>query len=753
MRRGTCTSNIIASRIVPVMAFIDSATAHSQPISSSNAPSMPPSQPSSSAAAAAANPASPLTADDWKADGNDKFANGKYIDAYCAYLKGIRSERESLAELLVRRAQCHFALESHVSAFIDVTTALRILPLPSSLEPGSSKSALIQKTAAELYGKGIINWLNGRQGDGDVALPSPKATGRLMKDAMQHLCARVEAPGPSEPLEVADALTAGEQLQQEGRHAEARDTFTAGLAAADVSTLTALLSNASACLLKPERIREGGPDAVGCAAAALHLSCLRHGPSQQLSTIQQKCLVRLGQGLLAERLFDAADVIARATKKHASQGQMRVEADTLQQRVRSHRANARGDFDWAAIYRQARDESDNKQLDIAEYVGPLAVRHAEGQQPSVHAAKDIQVGQLLIVQRALKANPLRKEQPSALDEITPLLRSSTSAPWHPRLISQLCCLPKGRGQPSAMAAHGPPSHQTLLGLTPGFPLLPRFIQSESGEEFGSPVAAIDTGADVNDFMVRKFRMVGSVIGHISGPPSARSRSIGPGLPRVFGFWVLPSLIAHEGMKRNAIWYAIDDIIIVRAIRPIARDREITASYWNQLEGLTSNDRAMAARHQLPTAHWPDTSISTEAMPVLQQAERLIEETRDKQGEFTPTEATRRLRDVEEMLDRVRGVQELDVDTVLVPKLLLSHVALLLNLRRTNDAARRLREAVAASQGRRGYDVHDILFLANIRWNGDTMDELKNLCELLLGTSEAVDILFPSCEFGLEFLRV
>ncbi|CEM39505.1 unnamed protein product [Vitrella brassicaformis CCMP3155] len=607
-----------------------------------------------------AAPVSPL--DKWKDIGNALFGKGKYLDAYRAYVKGVRlANLESLAELLVCRAQCHFALESYVSAFTDVTTAFRILPPPSSLEPGS-KSALIQKTAAELYGKGIMMWLNGRQGDGDVALPSPKAIGRLMKDAMQHLCARVQAPGPSEPLE-------------------------------------------------PELIREGGPDAVGCAAAALHLSCLRHGPSQQLTTIQQKCLVRLGQGLLAERLFDAADVIAKAIKKHVGESQMRTKADTLQQRVRTHRANAKGDFDWAAIYRQQLDNTTAMRhgqpptsIDVAEYGGAVSVRHDEAQQPRLYAKEDIQVGQLLLVQK-------------------------------PVVISS-----EGQQRPSALAA--PPSHETCLGLVPGFPLLPRFMQSHGAEEFGSPVAQVD-GDSIPRLMTFNHRISGTI-------RSCLPRAAGDFRSTLAsGVWILPSLIRHARYDRNAIWYVVGDLLVVRAVRPISRGGCVTADFFDDGHPTDANDYvdhgdviSMAERWGIPSPVQHDEKHSQEAIAAIGKGIHRV--TALHQG---GTSRTAVQRDFGALMRRVEALQQSmasKVPTMRASRLHFFRGMLLCWLGRDDEASEAVIEAVKTARAVQSIAVNDCRCLSMAIRSAphdsqlcDVMlEELRRTCALVFGTPDA-----------------
>jgi len=563
--------------------------------------------PASAAASSSASASVPSTAERWKSAGNALFKADKYLDAYRSYLKGIRMERETIAELLIRRSQCLIVLDSYLAAFIDVTTALRILPPPHSIEPGT-KYAILQHTAEIVY-KPLIAQLTGaayNDDDQDVDLPSKGAIAALMTDAMTQLCS-TDQPVVDAPQQVTDALTEGEQLQDGERFADARDVFTAGLAAADVSTLVALLSNAAACLLQPKLIKEGGPDAVGCAAAAFHLSCLK-GPCQQLSVIQQKTLIRLGQGLLAERLFDAADAVVQALTNHELEGQMAADITTLQRRIRTHAANATGNYDWAAIYRQAMGSAQNRQLgrttpiDVAEYVGPVGFSPpAPDSQPALIATANVRVGQLLTVQKAVVVERASSQDSGRFDERLVARLASQCDVWHPRLVSQLCCLPPGRGQPSAVTvmAHrksirrAAPAPETCLGLTVEFPLLPRVVGSPNGEEFGPPVAQMDSDPGhlrrLLDFNIRT-------------PDDIIETSIQGSLPPMLmsgGVWPLPSLLNHAGMKRNAIWYCVEDLLIVRAVRPIARGNEVTVSYWDQLDRSPSEERAIARHYQLP----------------------------------------------------------------------------------------------------------------------------------------------------------
>jgi len=389
-------------------------------------------------------------------------------------------------------------------------------------------------------------------------------------------------------------------LQDGERYAEAHELFTAGLAAADVSTLVALLSNASACLLKPDLIEEGGPDAVGCAAAAFHLSCLK-GPCQQLSVIQQKTLIRLGQGLLAERLFDAADAVFQGLTKHDLDGHLAADVTTLQRRIHTHAANASGVYDWAAIYQQAMGNAQNKRsgrstkpIDVAEYVGPVAIRHAPDSQPTLIATGNVQPGRLLIVQKAVSVEDAG-DLGVAAARLSVQLASQLDA-WHPRLVSQLCCLPPSREQPSAiggLAIAAPPVPETCLGLPPVFPLLPRFIWSITGEEFGPPVAQIDCDPD----HLRRL-----LVFNIRTPDDITETSLqAPGPPTLHsgGLWPLPALLSHARLSRTAIWYVVEEnLLVVGAIRPIASGTEVTVSYWDA-RFSPSQEREIARHYQLP----------------------------------------------------------------------------------------------------------------------------------------------------------
>ncbi|CEM39545.1 unnamed protein product [Vitrella brassicaformis CCMP3155] len=716
------------------------------------------------AAAAAAGAASAFASsgpkDRWKSVGNALFGKFKYLDAYRAYIKGVRlAKLESISELLVRRAQCRMGVGDCVGAMIDVTTALRILPPPPSVEPGS-KSAIIQQTAVEIvYTPLVMRWLNGLDpatgGEDVMVLPSEETTAAFMKDAMQHLCARVEAAGPSEPLEVADALAAGQQLQEEDRFAEASDIFTAGLAAADVSTLIALLSNASACLLKPELIREGGPDAVGCAAAALHLSCLHHDPSQQLTTIQQKCLVRLGQGLLAERLFDAADVIARAIKKHVGEGQMRTEADTLQQRIRTHRANAKGDFDWAAIYRQQLDNITAMQhgrpptsIDVAEYVGPVVVRHDEAQQPSLYAKEDIQVGQLLLVQKPVVIASGDFASLTSSDGYRQLMAACKDG-WHPRLVSQLCCLSEGQRRPSTLAA--PPSHETCLGLVPGFPLLPRFMQSHGAEEFGSPVAQVD-GDSIPQLVTFNHRMSVTIRGCLPGvlrtPDDATSTPAS-------GVWILPSLIRHARYDRNAIWYVVGDLLVVRASRAISRGGGVTADYFDDgYEFFDAKDYvddgdaiSMAERWGIPSPSQHDEKHIQEASRAIGKGIHRVGTLR--RGGASPTAI---LRDSDALMRKMETLQQSmtsNVPTMRTSELHIFRGMLLCGLGRHDEASEATIEAVKTARAVRSIGVGDCRCLSTTIRSAphdsqlcDVMlEELRRTCALVFDTPDAANMIF------------
>ncbi|CEL93530.1 unnamed protein product [Vitrella brassicaformis CCMP3155] len=683
--------------------------------------------------------------------------SGKCLDTYRVFIHGVRSSGpESLAELLVRRGQCHFALESYVSAFLDVTTALRILPPPPSLAP-DSRAALTQQTAHQVY-KGIIKWLNGQQaaaGDADdFRLPSRKATTRLMKLAMAELCTRDRPVVVPTCMEL--ALTEGEQLQDDEQYARARNCFTAGLAGADVETLVTLLSNASFCLLRRLLVKEGGPDAVGCAAAALHLSFLDHRPSHQLTTIQQRSLAWLGKGLLAERLFGAADVVAKAIKKHASEGQMQNEADTLQQRISTHRTNAKGVYNWAAIYRQAVDNGKERELgrptpsiDVAEYAGPLAVRHSEGQQPSLCATEDIsQVGQLLLVQKPVFPG---------LDGFSSLgYTSADQDSWHPRQISQLFCLPRGRGQASSMAA--PPSRETLLGLAPCFPMLPRFMHSSSGkEEFGSPAATLDGGGRerLADLVAFNFRKVGDLTKH--GGLGPLSKCV-PLLHPTSGLWPLASLMQHAGEKRNAIWYQVEGLLIVRAIRPIPRGGEVTVSFWDQLWTSPQREIELARYYQLPPPCDPPRVLSLAAqmweeldkmdIPAewwIHPADKMDTPSAHRKVEGcvgSPVHGERGLQMVNELLQEARQMEE-QGGSLLVLRLLAWRCMVLNMCRRgEEEALAAARETVAYSRSIRGHDVDDLLLLAIGGQHVNSLgDDFRQACELLLGTAEAADTLF------------
>ncbi|CEM18269.1 unnamed protein product [Vitrella brassicaformis CCMP3155] len=711
-------------------------------------------QPSSSSAdtsAAAAAPAAsasasvPSTAERWKSTGNALFLADKYLDAYRSYLKGIRAEREYLAELLIRRSQCLIGLESYLSAFIDVTAALRILLPPHSIEPGT-KYAILQEIAMIVY-KPLIAQLTGaayNDDDQDVDLPSKGAIAALMTDAMVQLCS-TDRPVVQAPQQVTDALTEGAALQGVESYADARGVFTAGLAAADVSTLVALLSNAAACLLQPKLVKEGGPDAVGCAAAAFHLSCLK-GPCQQLSAIQQKTLIRLGQGLLAERLFDAADAVVQALTNHGLEGQMAADVTTLQRRIRTHAANARGDYDWAAIYRQAMGSAQNRQLgrttliDVGEYVGPVGFSPpAPDSQPSVVATQDVQPGQLLIVQRPVVVERASSQDSGRFDERLVARLASQCDVWHPRLVSQLCCLPPSRGQPSAIG--GPPAPETCLELPPAyFPLVPRFIWSATGEEFGPPVTQIDSAPD-------HLRRLLDFKTHIAYDIGAENSLRGMGvacLKASRGVWPLASLLSHGGLSRNAIWYILEegDLIVVRAVRPIARGNEVTVSYWDPLFTTLAAERLLARRFDLPDSPNPYSPLTVK---VIEQVEKRLQMMQEKPD---PGEET--LREVDEMLQQVR---RLNVRTILVAKLLAYRSPCLFAAGRVTEAVAATRESVATSRALLSYDIHDIGQLAVVLSSPqdllisasdreEALTEIKKSCEVIFGTAEAFHILCP-----------
>ncbi|CEL99943.1 unnamed protein product [Vitrella brassicaformis CCMP3155] len=658
---------------------------------------------SAAVASAAASESAPVqsTAERWKDAGNALFAAEKYLDAYCSYLKGIRAERETIAELLIRRSQCLIGLGSYLAAFIDVTTALRILPPPHSIEPGG-KYAILQENAVKLY-KPLIAQLTDR-------------------------------PVVEAPQQVTDALTEGAALQDSERYADVRDVFTAGLAAADVSTLVALLCNAAACLLKPDLIKEGGPDAVGCAAAAFHLSCLK-GPCEQLSVIQQKTLIRLGQGLLAERLFDAADAVVQALTKHDLERQLATDVNKLQERIRTHAANASGEYDWAAIYRQAMGNAQNKQngrstttVDVAEYVGPLAIRHAPDSQPALIATAKVRPGQLLIVEKPVVVErPSSSQDSRRVDERLLERLTSQCDVWHPRLVSQLCCLPPSRGQPSAI--RGPPAPETCLGLPPAyFPLVPRFIWSATGEEFGSPVAQMDRDPDrLRRLLHFNIRTADDII----------DTSIQGSVPPVLmagGLWPLASLLSHGGLSRNAIWYVVEEnVMVVRAVRPIARGNEVTVSYWDLLH-FPSQEREIARHYQLP-----EPQYSPHVLSVIEQVQQRL----SSKGWREVSD----LREVDEMLQRVRG---LNIETLLISRLLQLRAFIFYEISRKEEAARAFREAIDHSRSLRSDDISDLSLMAacvrltrSSRARAAIVDELKRSSELLLGTSEAADILWPS----------
>ncbi|CEM05233.1 unnamed protein product [Vitrella brassicaformis CCMP3155] len=676
-------------------------------------------------------------ADKWRATGNDLFKRDKHLDAYRAYLQGIRMERETLGELLVRRAQCLIGVEGYLDAFLDVTTVLRILPPLPSVDPGS-KCATIQCTAVGLY-KGLIEQLcagpgrrrQGRRRAADVVLPSKEAIAALMKNAMAKLCS-TERQMPGSPRQVADALAEGEMLQGVERYAEARDVLTAGLATADVETLVALLSNAAACLLKPELIKEGGPDAVGCAAAAFHLSSLQ-APCEQLSDIQQKTLILLGHGLLSERLFDAADAVTKALGDNGLEGQMTTEANALQQRIHTHMANASGVYDWAAIYRHAKGNARNTPpgksttpIDVGEYVGPVAIQHAPNRQPCLIATENIQPGQLLIVQKAVIAvqAPTEGIQGRLLERLVsqrmlPQLVAACDG-WHPRLLSQLCCLPLSKGQPSAMAL----TLDTCLGLTVEFPLLPRFMDSPAGEEFGQPVVqrgywTTDRLRQLLDF---NTRVVDDVI----------DTSLVPSV--TVGLWPLPSQSSHAGAERNAIWYVVDGVMIVRAVRPIPTGSEVTVSYLSDTFISLASWRDMASRHQVPGPQY-----SSRATSVMEEVEQQLRR-------LSLTHAESALRELEQMLRRVR---ELNVDTPLITRMLHMRVSMLYANWRDEEGHTAMREVLEYSRQRRSFDVDDLglmaLHMSSIPSGEpermEIADELKKSCEVLLGTSEASDILY------------
>ncbi|CEM18342.1 unnamed protein product [Vitrella brassicaformis CCMP3155] len=703
-----------------------------------------------SAAASASASVPCTTAERWKDTGNALFLADKYLDAYRSYLKGIRAERETLAELLIRRSQCLIGMGSYLSAFIDVTTSLRILPPPHSIEPGS-KYAILQEIAMIVY-KPLIAQLTGAAYNNDIQdvdLPSKGAIAALMTDAMTQLCS-TDRPVVEAPQQVTDALTEGAALQDGERYLEAQDVFTAGLAAADVSTLVALLSNAAACLLKPELIKEGGPDAVGCAAAAFHLSCLK-GPCQQLSAIQQKILFRLGQGLLAERLFDAASAVVQALTKYGLEGQMAADVTTLQRRIRTHAANASGVYDWAAIYRQAKDNAQNRQLgrttliDVAEYVGPVAIRHAADSQPSVVATQDVPPGQLLIVQKPVVVERASSQDSGRFDERLVARLASQCDSWHPRLVSQLCCLPPSRGQPSAI--RGPPAPETCLGLPPAyFPLVPRFIWSAAGEEFGPPVAQIDSDPDrlrrLVDFNTRTADDI------IETSMQALISAVDESADRLWtasdGLWPLPSLLSHAGAKRNAIWYVVlKDLMVVRAARPIARGNEVTVSYWDLSVTSTaaklSGARELARRYDLPD---PLHQYSPRVARVIEQVDQRLQVVRQRRPAGGET-----LRELAEMLQRVRA---LNVDTVMVPRLLALQLLCLLERRRVAEAVAVARESVASSRALLSYDIHDIRELAIslsalsvVRGTNrrEALAGIAGACEVMFGTAEALSILY------------
>mmetsp|Transcript_7934 Transcript_7934/g.19544 ORF Transcript_7934/g.19544 Transcript_7934/m.19544 type:complete len:310 (-) Transcript_7934:796-1725(-) len=235
-----------------------------------------------------------------------------------------------------------------------------------------------------------------------------------------------------------------------------------------------------------------------------------------------------------------------------------------------------------------------KPIDVAEYVGPVAIRHAPDSQPTLIATGNVQPGRLLIVQKAVSVEDAG-DLGVAAARLSVQLASQLDA-WHPRLVSQLCCLPPSREQPSAiggLAIAAPPVPETCLGLPPVFPLLPRFIWSITGEEFGPPVAQIDCDPD----HLRRL-----LVFNIRTPDDITETSLqAPGPPTLHsgGLWPLPALLSHARLSRTAIWYVVEEnLLVVGAIRPIASGTEVTVSYWDA-RFSPSQEREIARHYQLP----------------------------------------------------------------------------------------------------------------------------------------------------------
>ncbi|CEL98470.1 unnamed protein product [Vitrella brassicaformis CCMP3155] len=719
--------------------------------------------------------ADPSTAEGWKAKGNSHFGKREFLDAYIAYMKGIRlGVHQVVCEVLMRRAKCRIGCGEYLGAFMDVFTVLRLLPHPTSVEK-DSKVHVIQQAALDIYGV-MMQWLTASQGDTststssngnsgiEVPIPTRETMTAFVTDVVTHLCT-ARGPEGVEGRDISEALQAGEVLQDDDEnYAEAADVFTAGLAEADLDTLMILLSNASACLLKPELVKEGGPDAMCCAAAALHISCLK--PCAEFTPIQQKVLVRLGQALLAERLFDAADVVVETLGQQDLTEPIKGQVDALSDRLTAHKAQAKGDFDWPSIYAchlaNAKARQDGKPptpLDLAEYAGPITVKQAEGKGRGLFATRNIQPGELLIVQKPLiletgaavfeiEGNRLtRGSQHRAYEKLVKLAVDG----WHPRLVSQLGCLSEG---PDHLPTYEAPSVDRTMGLGPtAFPFLPRLymgaLKGGKGDlrEFGAPFVQLHPD-QVRNLCDNNIHDAHGILART--PKKPRSEGDKNGWDNKSGLWVLPSLMNHDGTCRNAMWVAIDEWMVVRATRPIAEGAEVLTAYYPCFGEIPPKKEAdFAKKWSIPSAYDNDTYKALEdgekRFKVIDSMFNTSIEPSGRPAKDAATKITTGLLECDKLQIKI---EDLNVPTLLISRVHKLRGMLLSRLLSWDEVARCFMQSIEASRAIRGPHEDDLATMANFTMfvksgpaHKRMVTEMKKTCEVLYGTSEAANVLF------------
>ena len=238
------------------------------------------------------------------------------------------------------------------------------------------------------------------------------------------------------------------------------------------------------------------------------------------------------------------------------------------ERERAYLQNTRGVFDLSAMLRLAKS---NREIDIAEYVGPVSIRTVKGKGRGLFADRDIRKGDFIFVS---KAALFAKEPLDSPPQITPLQIDRTTLKLM-EMLTQL--IPQAGTLTVARLSFlfgsnirsQPISASVELYSSRGYEIIREYESYFSSEGMRRELAR-----SVYDLVVKNQSSATSVTYNL--PTLTSQPSIDHG-PEANGIWFLHSFFNHSCLP-NVFISHVGNVCIARANSDIVKGTELTRAY-------------------------------------------------------------------------------------------------------------------------------------------------------------------------------